>query len=104
MKISDTEYEVSLRDDAKFSDGTDVTADDVVESYARATAEGNLYGSMLDFIDDITAKDDKTVTVSLSRPFGLNLLTDLKNDLVWAWCSFRMTSKRFDTFPTRYSS
>ena len=26
---------------------------------------------MLDFIDDITAKDDTTVTISLSKPFGL---------------------------------
>lgn len=70
-KISDTEYEVSLRDGAKFSDGTDVTAADVVESYKRATAEGNLYGSMLDFIDDVVAKDDTTVTIKLSHPFSL---------------------------------
>lgn len=71
VEVSDTEYEVTLRDDAKFSDGTPVTSADVVESYKRATAEGNLYVSMLDFIDDITAKDDTTVTISLSKPFGL---------------------------------
>ena len=71
VEVSDTEYEVTLRDGATFSDGTEVTSEDVVESYKRATAEGNLYASMLDFIDDITAKDEKTVTVSLSKPFSL---------------------------------
>lgn len=71
VKVSDTEYEVSLREGAAFSDGTPVTSEDVVESYKRATAEGNLYSSMLDFIDDVTAKDENTVTVHLSKPFSL---------------------------------
>ena len=71
VEVSDTEYEVTLRDGATISDGTEVTSEDVVESYKRATAEGNLYASMLDFIDDITAKDEKTVTVTLSKPFSL---------------------------------
>lgn len=71
VQVSDTEYEVSLREGAMFSDGTPVTSEDVVESFKRATAEGNLYASMLDFIDDVTAKDDNTVTVHLSKPFSL---------------------------------
>ncbi len=71
VEISETEYEVTLRDGAKFSDGTDVTADDVVESYNRSTAEGNLYVSMLDFIDSVEKKDDKTVTIKLAHPFSL---------------------------------
>lgn len=71
VEVSETEYEVSLRDGAKFSDGTDVTADDVVESYNRATAEGNLYVSMLDFIDSMQKKDDSTVTIMLKHPFSL---------------------------------
>ena len=37
-KKSDTEYTIALRDGAKFSDGTDVTADDVVSSWKRSTA------------------------------------------------------------------
>lgn len=69
--VSDTEYEVALREGAAFSDGTPVTSADVVESYKRSTAEGSLYVSMLSFIDDITAKDDNTVTISLAKPFGL---------------------------------
>lgn len=69
-KISDTEYEVALRADAKFSDGTPVTADDVVKSFERSTAEGNLYASMLTFIDSVTKKDDTTVTITLTEPFS----------------------------------
>lgn len=71
IKVSDTEYEVALRDDAKFSDGTDVTSADVIESYKRASAEGNLYRPMLSFIADVTAKDSSTVTITLKQPFSL---------------------------------
>ncbi|WP_281656092.1 ABC transporter substrate-binding protein, partial [Eggerthella sinensis] len=34
-KVSDTEYEVALRDGAKFSDGTDVTSADVVNAFEK---------------------------------------------------------------------
>lgn len=33
VKVSETEYEVALRDGAKFSDGTAVTAADVVNAF-----------------------------------------------------------------------
>ena len=46
-QIDDVTYEATLRDGAKFSDGTDVTADDVVFAYTRAI-EG-FYKPMLDF-------------------------------------------------------
>lgn len=71
VKVSDTEYEVTLRDGAKFSDGTPVTTEDVVKSFERSTAEGNIYVSMLNFIDSVSAKDDKTVTIKLKTPFTL---------------------------------
>ncbi|MDO5080517.1 ABC transporter substrate-binding protein [Buchananella hordeovulneris] len=69
-KISDTEYEITLRDGAKFSDGTDVTTADVVKSFERSMAEGNLYASMLSFVDKVEAKDDKTVSIKLKEPFA----------------------------------
>ena len=69
-EISDTEYEVTLRDDAKFSDGTPVTADDVVFS-AEKNMDNGLYASMLSFIDSVTKKDDSTVTIKLKYPFSL---------------------------------
>ena len=42
VKVSDTEYEVTLRDGAKFSDGTDVTAGDVVNAFELNMADGHL--------------------------------------------------------------
>ncbi len=70
-KVSDTEYEVKLRDGAKFSDGTAVTADDVVSSFGRATKDGNIYAGMVSFVDSVMAKDTQTVTIKLKAPFTL---------------------------------
>ena len=67
-KVSDTEYEVALRDGAKFSDGSDVTAADVVNAFEKNMADGT-YGAFLSFIDSVAAKDDKTVTFNLKYPF-----------------------------------
>ena len=68
VKVSDTEYEVSLRDGAKFSDGTDVTAADVVNAFEKNMADAT-YGAFLTFIETVAAKDDKTVTFALKYPF-----------------------------------
>lgn len=70
-EISETEYEVTLRDGAKFSDGKAVTSNDVVKSYERTTAEGSTYAPMLSFIDSVTAKDDTTVTFKLKQTFPM---------------------------------
>lgn len=71
VKVDDTTYEITLRDGAKFSDGTDVKAEDVVSSFKRASAEGNIYQSFLTPFSALEVKDDKTVTVKLAYPFGL---------------------------------
>ena len=71
VKVSDTQYEVKLRDGAKFSDGKPVTADDVVASFQRSMKEGNIYLPMLSFIKDVQKKDDTTVTINLNYPFSL---------------------------------
>lgn len=68
VEVDANTYEVTLRDGAKFSDGTDVTAGDVVSSFERATADGGLYVSFLTMFDGIEKKDDKTVTVKVSIP------------------------------------
>ena len=70
VKVSDTKYEVTLRDGAKFSDGTDVKAADVVSSYARTTDEKSIYRQFFTFVDSVEAKDDKTVTITLKHPFA----------------------------------
>ena len=69
-KISDTEYEVKLRDGAKFSDGTPVTAADFVASYERATSEKSIYRQFFTFVDSVEAKDDNTITIKLKHPFS----------------------------------
>lgn len=71
VAVSDTEYEITIRDGAKYSDGTDVVAGDVVEAYARATVEGGMYLPMLSFISSVEAKDDKTVSIKTAYPFSL---------------------------------
>ena len=67
-KVSDTEYEVALRDGAKFSDGADVTADDVVNAFEKNMAAGTI-GPFLAFIDSVAKKDDKTVAIKLKYAF-----------------------------------
>ena len=69
VEVSETEYEVTLRDGAKFSDGTDVVAADVVNAFELNMAN-DTYSAFLSFIDTVAAKDDKTVTITLKYPFG----------------------------------
>lgn len=68
VKVDDVTYEVSLRDGAKFSDGTDVTSADVVASFEANMAD-DTYGAFLTFIDTVVAKDAATVTFTLKYPF-----------------------------------
>lgn len=67
-KVDDTTFEIKLRKDAKFSNGNAVTPDDIVESFKRSTAEGNIYVPMLTPISSVEKKDDSTVTVKTSVP------------------------------------
>jgi ABC-type transport system substrate-binding protein len=78
-KVSDTEYSVKLRADAKFSDGTAVTPDDVIQSWYRASGKdedyaGNIYESMLTFIDDVVADGDDGVTFKLNVAFDPEIM------------------------------
>ncbi len=72
-KVDDTTYEVTLRDGAVFHDGTPVTIDDVVYSFERVLDPANksFYTQFLTFIDKVSKKDDKTVTIKLKFPFSL---------------------------------
>lgn len=66
-------WTVTLREGAKFSDGTPVTADDVVWSFQRALDPANkaLMAGFITFVDTVTAKDPKTVEFRLKTPFSL---------------------------------
>ena len=71
--VDDTTYEVTLRDGAVFTDGSAVTTDDVVFSFERVLNPDNksLYAQFISFVDSVTAKDDKTVTIKTKYPYSL---------------------------------
>ncbi|QTG75916.1 ABC transporter substrate-binding protein [Trueperella pecoris] len=104
-KVSDTEYEITLRDGAKFSDGTDVTTKDFLESYKRTTADTSIYKQFFTFIDSVEAKDDKTVVVKLKYPFAA--LTERLVDVKVVPASSdqkQMTAKPVGTGPFKYET
>ena len=68
-KVDDTTYEVTLRDGAMFSDGTEVTPADVVAAFNR-TMDG-FYAPMLGFIDSVEPNGDNAVTIKTKYPFSL---------------------------------
>ena len=69
-------WTVQLRDGAKFSDGTPVTADDVAHSFNRVLKPSDpaappLMQGFISFIDKVTAKDATTAEFTLKYPFAL---------------------------------
>ena len=67
-QIDGTTFDVKLRGGARFSDGREAKASDVVFSFKVAAAAGGSYAPMLTPITSIEAKDDSTVTVRTSHP------------------------------------
>lgn len=69
--VSDTEMKLTLRTDAKFHDGTPVTADDVVASLNRLMQPGSetLAKAILLTSGEASAEGD-VVTVRTDQPFG----------------------------------
>lgn len=67
-KVSDTEYTVKLRSGAKFSDGTEVKAADVVNAFEKNMADAT-YGAFLSFIDSVEAQGDDTIDFKLKYAF-----------------------------------
>ncbi len=53
--------------DAKFSDGTSVTADDVIYSYNLAINSKTTYASTLSSVESVVAENSKTVVFTLKR-------------------------------------
>ena len=69
-------WTVELRDGAKFSDGTAVTAEDVAHSFTRVLEPEDpeavpLMNGFISFIESATATDDTTVEFKLKTPFPL---------------------------------
>ena len=73
-----TEWEVAadamsvtlkLREGTMFSDGTPITAEDVVWSLKRAsTPDNGIWGFLVSSIQDVTATDASTIQITLNRP------------------------------------
>lgn len=63
-----TEYIFHLRPDAKFSDGSPVTADDVVYSIERASGDDTLVAWTFEAVESVEAVDPATVKITLNGP------------------------------------
>lgn len=62
-------YTFHLREEAKFSDGTDVTAEDAAFSINRSLNEGS-WNSLISCIKEAKAVDEDTVEIDLNNPSG----------------------------------
>lgn len=69
VQIDDLEYEVTLREDTVFSDGSPLTSADVVNAF-ESNGESDLYGAFLSFITAVSAPDERTVRFKLNAPMG----------------------------------
>jgi peptide/nickel transport system substrate-binding protein len=76
IAASGLSYTFHLRPDAKFSNGSPVTAADVVYSIQRSRAFSGGWGFLLTAVKTITAPDPHTVVITLSQPHA-PLLADL---------------------------
>jgi peptide/nickel transport system substrate-binding protein len=66
--ISDTEYELTLREGIEWSDGEPMTAEDVVFSIEIAREPSVRYANIFDFLDTTEAVDDLTTRFTFSDP------------------------------------
>src|SRR5207302_10049656 len=91
-------YTFELRDGLKFSDGTAVTADDVVASIRRWAARDGGGQHMLGRVKDISKKDDKTFVIALKEPYGLvnDLMAKTATPMLWI-----MRKKEAETDPNQ---
>ena len=70
-KVNDTTYQVTIRDGAKFHDGSPVTTEDVAFSFTRVMDPANksLFSQFIPFIQDVKPLDAKTVEFTLKYAF-----------------------------------
>lgn len=66
-------YSFTLRDNLAFSDGAPVTSEDVIASIRRWEEKDTLGEKLAAVTEAMTAVDDKTFTIKLSKPFDLTI-------------------------------
>lgn len=79
-----TSVTITLKDGIKFSDGSDITAEDVVFSMERGKGLG--FSTYYAYIDSVTANGDKEVTFTLTQPYAVFLYA-------LSTCNFPVISK-----------
>ncbi len=79
-EVSPTQVRFTLRSGVKFSDGSALTADDVVYSLTRAMSKTSNYAIFTQGIDKVVKVNDSTVDLIMkgSNPVLLNQLTELR--------------------------
>ncbi|RYF30591.1 MAG: ABC transporter substrate-binding protein [Comamonadaceae bacterium] len=79
-EISPTQVRFTLRSGVKFSDGSPLTADDVIYSIMRSMAKTSNYGVYAQGIDKVVKVNDTTVDFMMKgpNPVLLNQLTELR--------------------------
>jgi peptide/nickel transport system substrate-binding protein len=79
-EVSPTQVRFTLRSGVKFSDGSPLTADDVVYSITRAMAKSSNYQVYTQGIDKVVKVNDTTVDFMMKgpNPVLLNQLTELR--------------------------
>ena len=80
QQVSPTQLRVKLRQGVKFSDGSAMTADDVVYSLQRAMSRTSTYSIYTQGMDRIAKVDGETIDIFLKNPNPviLNQLTELR--------------------------
>jgi peptide/nickel transport system substrate-binding protein len=84
-RVSDTEWDITLREGVTFHDGTPFNADAVVDSFERGVLdEENSRHTEYDFIESIDKKDEYTVTITTEEPYAPTIasLTDPVTSIV----------------------
>lgn len=71
--LDELTYDFIIRDGVQFSDGTDMTIDDVVFSFETWAASSSARGAFIAGLDTVEATDDSTVRFSFSEPNGMFL-------------------------------
>ncbi|MGH7105068.1 MAG: ABC transporter substrate-binding protein, partial [Acetobacteraceae bacterium] len=66
-------YTFELRDGMTWHDATPVTAADCVASIRRWAVRNSGGQMMMEYVTDLSAKDDKTFVLVLKQPFGLTV-------------------------------
>jgi peptide/nickel transport system substrate-binding protein len=68
-------YTFTLRDGLTFHDGAPVTAEDAVASIRRWGSRDTMGQLLMSYVQDLAAVDAKTFRLTLSKPYGLVLLS-----------------------------